>query len=115
MALYEVTLIVRQDVPKADANKLTDSYAKLVGELGGKVEKNEYWGLRNLAYIINKSRKGHYSFLAIDADAAALKELERKLRLDENVVRHLTVRVEAFTETPGAVFQNSSSYEDSAA
>lgn len=115
MALYETTLIIRQDATKSDATKLNDSFAKLIGELGGKVEKNEYWGLRNLSYIINKNRKGHYAFLAHSSDSKALNELERKLRLDENVVRHLTVRVEAFTDTPAAVFANSSSYDEASA
>lgn len=115
MALYETTLIARQDVTKSDATKLADSFAKIITDLGGKVEKNEYWGLRNLSYIINKNRKGHYSFLAFEADAKALNELDRKLRLDENVIRHMTVRVEAFSDTPGAVFQNSSSYDETAA
>lgn len=115
MALYEVTMIIRQDIPKSDVTKLTDSFAKILTDLGGKVEKNEYWGLRNLAYVINKSRKGHYAFFGIEAEAPALKELERKMTLDENLVRFLTVRVEAFSDTPSSVFQNSSSYEDTAA
>lgn len=115
MALYELTLIIRQDATKADATKLADTFAKIVTDANGKVEKNEYWGLRNLSYVINKNRKGHYAFLALDTDAATLNEVERKLRLDENVVRHLTVRVEAFTDTPGAVFANSSSYDETAA
>lgn len=115
MALYETTLIARQDLTKADANKLTDTFAKLIADLGGNVEKNEYWGLRNLSYIISKNRKGHYSFLAFTAEADVLVELDRKIRLEENLIRHLTVRVEAFSDTPGAVFQNAASYDETAA
>lgn len=113
MPLYETTLIIRQDAAKSDATKLADSFAKIITEMKGKVVKNEYWGLRSLAYIINKNRKGHYVHLNIDAEPAAVKEMERKIGLDENVVRHMTVRVEAFTETPGSVSGNSS-YDEAA-
>ncbi len=112
MPLYETTLIVRQDATKADVTKLADNFAKIITDQDGKVEKNEYWGLRNLAYIVNKNRKGHYQFFAIDAAAPAVKELERKLRLDENVIRHMTIRVDEFTETPQSV--QGSSYDDAA-
>lgn len=116
MPLYETTFIVRQDTPRSDANRLAEEFGKIITEAQGKVAKNEYWGLRNLAYPINKNRKGHYLFLATDAEPAAVKEMERKMRLDESVVRYMTVRVEAFTDTPGSVFQNaSSSYEENAA
>lgn len=116
MALYETTFIVRQDAVKTDVTKLAENSAKIIADMGGKVAKNEYWGLRNLAYIINKNRKGHYAFLAFEAPAAALNEMERKLKLEENVVRFMTVRVEEFRDTPGSVFQqNAGSYEDNAA
>lgn len=116
MPLYESTFIIRQDAAKSDVTKLAEGFAAIITEMGGKVEKNEYWGLRNLAYIINKNRRGHYAFLAIDAEPAAINEMERKLGLDENVVRHMTVRVEAFSETPSSVFANSTgSYEENAA
>lgn len=115
MPLYETTLIVRQDAPKADATKLGENFAKIITDNGGKIEKNEYWGLRNLAYIINKNRKGHYVFLAIDAEPPAVKEMERKIRLDENVIRHMTVRVEEFLDTPQSAFQSASAYDENAA
>lgn len=113
MPLYETTLIIRQDVAKSDANKLTESFVKIITDAKGKVSRNEYWGLRTLSYIINKNRKGHYVHLNIDAEPAAVKEMERKIRLDENVIRHMTVRVESFTETPGSVSGNSS-YDEAA-
>ena len=115
MPLYEATFIVRQDVTKADVSKLADSFAKIVTDAKGTVAKNEYWGLRNLAYVINKNRKGHFAFLAIDAEPAAIKEMERKLGLNENVIRHMTVRVDAFTDTPQSAFAGSSNYDDAAA
>lgn len=113
MPLYETTLIIRQDAAKSDATKLADNFAKIITEMQGKVVKNEYWGLRSLAYIINKNRKGHYVHLNLDAEPAAMTEMERKIGLDENVIRHMTVRVEAFTETPGSVSGNSS-YDEAA-
>ncbi len=94
MALYEHTLIARQDISAQQAEALNDQLKALIEEQGGKVAKIEYWGLRNLAYRINKNRKGHYSLLALDAPAVAVKEMERQLSLNEDVLRYLTVKVE---------------------
>lgn len=113
MPLYETTLIIRQDAAKSDATKLADSFAKIITDEKGKVAKNEYWGLRTLSYIINKNRKGHYVHFNLDAEPAAVKEMERKMRLDDNVIRHMTIRVDAFTETPGSV-SGSGSYDEAA-
>lgn len=113
MPLYETTMIIRQDAAKSDATKLAEGFAKIITDEKGKVAKNEYWGLRTLSYVINKNRKGHYVHLNIDAEPAAVKEMERKMRLDDNVIRHMTIRVEAFTDTPGSVSGNSS-YDEAA-
>jgi len=94
MALYEHIVISRQDISPQQAEALNDQLKHLIEEGGGAVAKIEYWGLRNLTYRINKNRKGHYSLLAIDAPAAAVKEMERQLSLNEDVLRYLTVRVE---------------------
>jgi small subunit ribosomal protein S6 len=94
MAYYEHVVIARQDISPQQAEALNDTLKALVEEHGGVVAKIEYWGLRNLAYRIKKNRKGHYSLLAIDAPAPALKEMERQLGLNEDVLRYLTVRVE---------------------
>ena len=94
MALYEHIVIARQDISPQQAEALNDPLKHLVEDLGGHVAKIEYWGLRNLTYRINKNRKGHYSLLAIDAPAAAVKEMERQLGLNEDVLRTLTIRVE---------------------
>ena len=94
MALYEHVLIARQDISAQQAEALNDQLKALLEEQGGKVAKIEYWGLRNLAYRINKNRKGHYSLLAIDAPAPAVKEMERQLSINEDVLRYLTVKVE---------------------
>lgn len=105
MPLYECTFICRQDLTRADVTRVTDDYSKLIADNGGKVVNQEYWGLRNLAYDINKSRRGHYTMLHLDAPADALKEMERVMRLSEEVVRTLTVRVDAFEEGPSAVLR----------
>lgn len=112
MPLYETTLIVRQDLSRADLTKLVDGFADVITGLGGKVVKNEYWGVRPLAYKIQKNRKGHYAFLAIDSSAAAIKEMERQVRINEDVVRMLTVNVEAHDEGPSAILQARSGRDD---
>ena len=94
MALYEHVLIARQDISAQQAEALNDQLKAMLEEQGGKVAKIEYWGLRNLSYRINKNRKGHYSLLAIDAPAPAVKEMERQLSINEDVLRYMTVKVE---------------------
>ena len=94
MALYEHVVIARQDISPQQAEALNDQLKHLLEEQGGHVAKIEYWGLRNLTYRIKKNRKGHYSLLALDAPADAVKEMERQLSLNEDVLRTLTVRVE---------------------
>ncbi|MGH7015490.1 MAG: 30S ribosomal protein S6 [Caulobacteraceae bacterium] len=95
MPLYEHVLIARQDISPAQAESLNEELKGLIETHGGHVGKIEYWGLRNLAYRIKKNRKGHYSLLAIDAPADAVKEMERQLAINEDVLRFLTIRVEA--------------------
>ena len=94
MALYEHVLIARQDISAQQAEALNDQLKALLEEQGGKVAKIEYWGLRNLTYRIKKNRKGHYSLLAIEAPAPAVKEMERQLSINEDVLRYLTIRVD---------------------
>lgn len=112
MPLYESTFITRQDLSRADINKLTDSFTTIVEQGGGKIVKNEYWGLRSLSYRIRKNRKGHYAMLAIDAPAPAVKEMERNMRINEDIIRSLTVRVETIEEGPTAMMQQSRSRDD---
>jgi small subunit ribosomal protein S6 len=106
MALYESVFIARQDITAAQVEALVAKLTGILTEQGGKVTKNEYWGLKNLAYRIKKNRKGHYTLLNIDAPAAAIKEMERNLRLDEDVLRFLTVRVEEHEEGPSAMLRS---------
>ena len=94
MPLYEHVVIARQDISAQQAEALNDQLKHLIEEHGGHIAKIEYWGLRNLTYRIKKNRKGHYSLLAIDAPSDAVKEMERQLSINEDVLRTLTIRVE---------------------
>ena len=105
MAFYECTFVARPDLGKNDVSKLTDQLAKIVTDNGGAIVKNEYWGLRTLAYKINKMGKGHYTMLGISAPAAALKELERNMGINEDIIRTLTVRVEKMDASPSVMLQ----------
>lgn len=105
MPLYESVFIARQDISAAQAEALADDIAQIITDNGGTVAKREYWGLRNLAYRIKKNRKGHYVLLNLDAPAAAVQEMERVMRFNEDVLRTLTVRVEELEEGPSAVLQ----------
>ena len=94
MAFYEHVLIARQDISPQQAEQLNEDMKAIIEGLGGHIAKIEYWGLRNLTYRIKKNRKGHYSLMAIDSPPAAVKEMERQLSINEDVLRYMTVRVE---------------------
>jgi small subunit ribosomal protein S6 len=103
MSNYEHVFVSRPDISPQQVEGQVEEITNLVTSLGGTIEKTEYWGLRNLAYPINKSRKGHYSLLNITGPSAAIQELERKQRLNEDVMRYMTVRVEEHEEGPSPV------------
>ena len=106
MPLYENIFIARQDATAAQVEALTEAFSNIIAEQGGKVTKKEYWGLRSLAYRIKKNRKGHYTLLNIEAPPAAVAEMERNMRISEDVLRLLTVRVDALEEGPSAMLQS---------
>ena len=105
MPLYESVFIARQDVPTTQVEALTKIFSDIIVKDGGKVTKTEPWGLRNLAYRINKNKKGHYVLLNIDALPAAIFEMERNMKLNEDVLRFMTVRVEEHEAGPSAVLR----------
>ena len=115
MPLYESTFITRPELSRQDITKLVESISAIIAQGGGKVVKDEYWGLRTLAYKINKSRRGHYVMLGIDAPAPALKEMERNLRHNEDVVRLLTIRVDEISSEPSVMMQQSRGRDESPA
>ena len=106
MPLYENIFIARQDATAAQVEALTEAFSNIIAEQGGKVTKKEYWGLRSLVYRIKKNRKGHYTLLNIDAPPAAVAEMERNMRISEDVLRLLTVRVDALEEGASAMLQS---------
>ncbi len=106
MPFYENVFIARQDISSAQVEALADAFTTLIGEQGGQVTKREYWGLRNLSYRMKKNRKGHYILFNLDAPPAAVNELERNMRINEDVLRYLTVRVDEHEAGPSAVMQN---------
>jgi len=112
MPLYENVFIARQDISSAQVDTLADTFTQLIADQGGEVKKRESWGLRNLAYRMNKNRKGHYVLFNIDAPAAAIAELERMMRINEDVLRYLTIRVDEHEEGPSPIMLNRGSRED---
>ena len=105
MPLYEHIYLARQDVSPQQVEEMTNTLTEVLTQGGGKVTKNEYWGLKSLSYRIKKNRKAHYSLLNIDAPAAAVAEMERQMRINEDILRFMTVRVDELEEGPSAMMQ----------
>ena len=107
MPLYEHVYLARQDLSAQQVEELSAQHTGVLTQLGGKVTKSEYWGVKSLTYRILKNRKAHMTMFNVDAPAAALNEIERQERLNEDVLRYLTVRVEAHEEGPSAMMRKS--------
>ena len=105
MPLYEHVFISRQDLSSAQAEGLVEHFTTILADNGGSVVESEYWGVKTMAYKINKNRKGHYAMLKSDAPAPAVQEMERLMRLHEDVMRILTIKVEKHAEGPSAQMQ----------
>lgn len=112
MPLYETVFIARQDVSAKQVEDYAKAFGKIVNDNGGEVKRTESWGLRTLAYKIKKNRKGHYTLMHLDAPAKAIAEMERNIRLNEDVLRHLTVRIEKLPEGPSAILKQSDEGDD---
>ncbi|MEM6481035.1 MAG: 30S ribosomal protein S6 [Pseudomonadota bacterium] len=105
MPLYEHVFISRQDLSNTQAEGLVEHFGTVLADNGGTVVESEYWGIKTMAYKINKNRKGHYAFLKTDAPSQAVQEMERLMRLHEDVMRVLTIKVDAHTEGPSIQMQ----------
>jgi small subunit ribosomal protein S6 len=105
MPLYEHVMIARQDLSNTQAESLIEHFSTVVADNGGKIVESEYWGVKTMAYKINKNRKGHYAFMRSDAPAPAIQEMERLMRLHEDVMRVLTIKVDAHEEGPSVQMQ----------
>ncbi|MEQ3670143.1 30S ribosomal protein S6 [Pseudophaeobacter sp.] len=105
MPLYEHVMIARQDLSNSQAEGLVEHFGAVLADNEGKLVDSEYWGVKTMAYKINKNRKGHYAFLRTDAPAAAVQEMERLMRLHDDVMRVLTIKVDEHAEGPSVQMQ----------
>jgi small subunit ribosomal protein S6 len=112
MALYEHVFIARQDLSNAQAEGLIEHFGQVLTDNGGSINGTEYWGLRTMAYKINKNRKGHYGYMKSDSPSAAVQEMERLMRIHEDIMRVMTVKVDAHEEGPSAVINAKNSRDD---
>jgi small subunit ribosomal protein S6 len=108
MPLYETVVIARSEITQAQADAVADAVTAQLETDGGAVKKREYWGLRSLAYRIKKNRKGHYILLGLEASSPAIREMERQLTLNEDVLRFMTVRIEEISEEPSVILSRKS-------
>jgi small subunit ribosomal protein S6 len=105
--LYEHVFLARQDISQTQVDALTKEMSEVIAEGGGRVGKVEYWGVKPLAYKIKKNRKAHFSLMNIDAPPSAVAEMERRMRLSQDVIRFLTVRVDAHETEPSIQMRKS--------
>ena len=108
MALYESVIIGRQDLTPVQFETILEKFVAVIQSFKGDIKKRENWGIRNLAYKINKNRKGHYMLLNIDGPPEAIKEYERLMRLDEDIIRFLTIKIKSIDEKPSPLMVNNS-------
>ena len=112
MAYYESVLVFRQDLTEAQVKEKASKFTDIIKELGGNVKSTEFWGLKNLAYVIRKNRKAHYVLLNIELPGAQIAELERRSRIDEDVIRFLNVRVDELSKTPSIMMKKNTDTEE---
>ncbi len=105
MPLYEHVYLARQDLSPQQVEELTTQFKGVIEQNGGKIAKEEYWGVKSLSYRIKKNRKAHMTLFNLDAPPAAINEIERQERLNEDVLRYITIRVEAHEEGPSAMMR----------
>ena len=105
MPLYEHVYLARQDVSAQQVEELTTQLKGVIEGLGGKIAKTEYWGVKSLSFRIRKNRKAHFTLLNVDAPPAALAEVERQERINEDVLRYITIRVDELEEGPSAMMR----------
>lgn len=112
MPFYETVFIARQDLSPSQVEDLTKLFTGFITQGGGKIVKTESWGLRQLAYRINKNRKGHYVLIESDTAPAALIEMERNIRLNEDVLRYMTIRLDELSKGPSAILRGDRSNDN---
>jgi small subunit ribosomal protein S6 len=112
MAFYESVLVFRGDLTESQVKEKTAKYTDIIKELKGSVKSTEFWGLKNLAYIIRKNKRAHYVLLNISLDGANVAEYERRLRIDEDVIRYLNVAVEKLSDTQSIMMKKNETEEN---
>lgn len=112
MPFYETVFIARQDLSDAQVKEITEACEKIIKDGKGKVVKVENWGLRTLAYRIQKNRKGHYVLIESDTPAPALLEMERTLRLNENILRYMSIKLDELSKGPSKIIDRNTSEDD---
>ena len=112
MPLYEHVYLARQDVTTQQVDELTAQFKAVIEQMGGKVANSEYWGVKSLSYRLRKNRKAHFTLMNVDAPPAALAEVERQERLNEDVLRYLTVRVDEHETGPSAMMRKADRERD---
>jgi len=105
MPLYEHVFLARQDLSAQQVEELTAQYKSVIEQMGGKIAKSEYWGVKSLTYRMRKNRKAHFTLMNVDAPAAAIAEVERQQRINEDILRQLTIRVEEHEAEPSAMMR----------
>lgn len=115
MPYYETVLIARQELSDKQVKELTENYCKILKDAGGKIHKIEEWGLRTLAYRIKKNRKGHYVLIESETPAEALLEMERQMRLSDDILRYMSIREDELSTGPSPMMKDSSHDEREAA
>jgi small subunit ribosomal protein S6 len=115
MPIYETVYILRQDLNESQVKEISDNFHKILETDDGKILKTENWGLRTLAYKIEKNRRGYYVLVESETAPAALHEMERQMRLDENVLRSMTIRLDEATNGPSVVMDKSGRDDDTPA
>ena len=111
MRFYECVFTVRQDMPAQDVHKFSEQYQNTIERMGGQVIKKEYWGLRSLAYEINKNKKGHYVFFGLSVTPEIVNKIENNFKVSEDVLKFLTIRVNKIEEKPSLMMQTPSETE----
>ena len=105
-SFYELIFLIRQDVASTDVDKIASDFESLIAEYKGNVVKKEYWGLRTLAYEIDNNKKAHYYFIGMEVDNDLLKEMNRKIKLSESIIRSSIVKVDAISMEPSPVLRS---------
>lgn len=115
MAYYESVLVFRQDLTEPQVKEKAAKFTEIIKELGGNVKSTEFWGLKNLAYVIRKNHKAHYVMLNIELPGSQITELERRSRIDEDVIRFLNVRVDELSTAPSIMMKKNPDTEEEVA